>query len=229
MDAGIRKILVQRLKDYNGNAKDAFSNLDKNPIWLNEEKGIAVRRVTISGVQNAEPLHVKKDHLGKAILDENGQQQPVDFVSTGNNHHIAIYRDADGNLQEEAVSFYEAVARVNAGQPIINKNHNAELGWKFLFTMKQNEYFLFPSEGFQPNDIELLNPLNARTISPHLFRVQKISTKNYFFRHHLETNVEEPKALKGVTYKPQLGLSAIDGVVKVRLNHIGLIVKVGEY
>jgi CRISPR-associated endonuclease Csn1 len=35
----------------------------------------------------------------------------VDFVSTGNNHHVAIYRDNKGNLQEEVVSFYDAVVR----------------------------------------------------------------------------------------------------------------------
>lgn len=46
----------------------AFSNLDKNPIWLNKEKGISIKRVTISGISNAQSLHVKKDKDGKPIL-----------------------------------------------------------------------------------------------------------------------------------------------------------------
>jgi CRISPR-associated endonuclease Csn1 len=142
---------------------------------------------------------------------------------------VAIYRDAEGNLQEKIVSFYEAVERVNQGLPVIDKKYNESLGWEFLFTMKQNEYFVFPSPSFNPTEIDLLDARNNKLISPHLYRVQKIATKNYFFRHHLETTVEEIKELKNMAYKPQLGLSAINNTVKVRLNHIGKIVKVGEY
>jgi len=229
IDIGIKNILKKRLEENNGNAKEAFSNLDKNPIWLNKEKGIAVKRVTISGVSNAEALHYKMDHHGKFLLDENKNKIPSDFISTGNNHHISIYRDKDENLQENAVSFYEAVERVNQGLPVIDKSFNQHLGWQFLFTMKQNEFFVFPSENFNPTDMDLMNPANYNSISPNLFRVQKIASKNYFFRHHLETSVEEPKALKGITYKPQLGLNGITGIIKIRINHIGRIVKVGEY
>ncbi|MBN9293447.1 MAG: type II CRISPR RNA-guided endonuclease Cas9 [Flavobacteriia bacterium] len=230
LDDGIKQILKERLKEF-GDPKRAFSDLEKNPIWLNKEKGISIKRVTISGVSNAEALHYKKDHFGKPLLDKKGNKIPVDFVSTGNNHHVAVYRDEKGNLQENVVSFYEAVARVNQGLPIIDKFYNQHLGWQFLFTMKQNELFVFPNEktGFNPNETDLLDPKNRKLINPNLFRVQKIATKNYFFRHHLETTVETPKELAGVTYKPQLGLSGIVGIVKVRINHLGDIVSVGEY
>ncbi|MEO5775622.1 MAG: type II CRISPR RNA-guided endonuclease Cas9, partial [Flavobacterium sp.] len=221
IDIGIRNILQKRLDTFNGNAKEAFSNLDKNPIWLNQGKGIAIKRVKISGVKNAEALHSKKNHLGKDILDENGNKIPADFVSTGNNHHVSIYKDAEGNLQEKIVSFYEAVERVNQGLPAIDKTFNQDFDWKFLFTMKQNEYFIFPSEGFDPNEIDLTNSENYKLISKNLYRIQKIATKNYFFRHHYETTVEEKKELKDIAYKPQLGLNGITGIVKVRINHIG--------
>ncbi len=229
IDVGTRKLLEKRLAQYNGNAKEAFSNLEKNPIWQNREKGIAIKRVTISGVQNAEALHTKKNHLGKDILDRNGNKLPVDFVSTGNNHHVAIYKDAEGNLQENVISFYEAVERVNQGLPVINKTYKLDEGWQFLFTMKQNEYFVFPTDGFEPAEIDLMNSANYKLISKNLFRVQKIATKNYFFRHHLETVVEEKKELKNIAYKPQLGLNGIKNILKVQINHIGQIVKVGEY
>jgi CRISPR-associated endonuclease Csn1 len=229
VDVGVRAILQKRLAEYNGNAKAAFSDLDKNPIWLNQEKGIKIKRVKISGVKNAEALHVKKNHFGEVVLDEAGKPTAVDFVSTGNNHHVAIYKDAEGNLQEKIVSFYEAVERVNQGLPAIDKLFNSSLGWEFLFTMKQNEYFVFPSADFNPAEIDLLDSKNNKVISPNLFRVQKIATKNYFFRHHLETSVEEIKELKNVAYKPQLGLNAISKIVKVRINHIGHIIKIGEY
>jgi CRISPR-associated endonuclease Csn1 len=230
IDQRVKTILLSRLKEFNNDPKKAFTDLDKNPIWLNKDKGISIKRVRISGIKNAEYLHYKKDHLGQFILDDQGKKIPVDFVSTSNNHHVAIYRDAEGDLQERVVSLFDAVQLVNAGEPVIDKSYNQGLGWQLLFTMKQNEYFVFPNEkaGFNPKEIDLLDPKNKKLISPNLFRVQKLATKNYFFRHHLETTVEEKKELKDIAYKPQLGLSAINGIVKVRVNHIGDIVMVGE-
>jgi len=233
IDIGIKRILQNRLDDFNGDAKKAFVNLEENPIWINKERGIAVKRVTISGVINAIPLHYKKDHNGNFILDEEGNKLPVDFVSIGNNHHVAIYRDEEGNLQDEVVSFYEAVHRVKQGLPVINKNKN---GYKFLFTMKQNEYFVFPSEDFDPNEIDLLNPDNAPIVSPHLFRVQKFSrveygnsvVRDFVFRHHLETQLIDRKETKNICYKQIKSLGKLKGIVKVRINHLGKIVRVGE-
>ena len=237
IDIGIKRILEKRLDKFNGNSKEAFSNLDKNPIWLNKEKGIAIKRVTISGVKNAEALHYKKDHLGNIILDNNGNKMPVDFISTGSNHHVAIYRNENGELQDEVISFYEVVERINQQLPIIDKTLNQHLGWQFLFTMKQNEYFVFPSDGFDPSEIDLLNSKNNKLISNNLFRVQKFSkvtygnsaVRDYVFRHHLETSVEDKKELKDITYKSIKSLLTFEKIIKVRINHIGQIVKVGEY
>jgi CRISPR-associated endonuclease Csn1 len=267
VDKGVREILKKRLDEYSGNAKLAFSNLEENPIWLNKEKGIAIKRVTISGINNAEALHKKRDKDGKEILDCEGKKIPVDFVNTGNNHHVAVYRkpvlDKKGQivreengeikyeLEENVVSFYEAVARANMGMPIVDREYKQSEGYEFLFTMKQNEYFVFPRTEkrervneetgelteeeivtFNPKDYDdnwFKNPDNYAVISPNLFRVQKLATKNYFFRHHLETDVQERKPLKDIAYKPQLGLKAIKDIVKVRINHIGQIVSVGEY
>ena len=237
IDVGIRKILEQRLTAYNGKAKEAFSDLDKKPIWLHKEKEIAIKRVAISGVKNAENLHVKKDHLGKEILDNRFKKIRNDFVSTGNNHHAAIYIDEKGKLQERVVSFFEAVARVNAGLSIIDKEFNIESGWEFLFTMKQNEMFVFPSDNFNPLEIDLLDEKNTNAISKHLFRVQKFSKleygksviREYVFRHHLETELIDKKETQNTTYKVYKSLKGLENAIKVRINHIGKIVNVGEY
>ena len=258
IDAGIRKILEERLKEYGGDAKKAFSNLDENPIYLNKEKGITIKRIKIRGVSNATALHDKHDHLGNLILDDDGNTQPIDFVSTSNNHHVAIYRkpsldkngqvktDEDGSviyeLEENVVSFFEATSRVNMGLPIVDKEYKKEEGWQFLFTMKQNEYFVFPRyetivdengneqqiKTFDPKDIDLMNPDNYALISKNLYRVQKIATKDYTFRHHLETTVLDNNKTKGLTWV-RCGLNGIGEIIKVRVNHIGQIVYVGEY
>ncbi|GGZ61656.1 type II CRISPR RNA-guided endonuclease Cas9 [Mesonia mobilis] len=229
LDKGVKKILEERLKEFNNKPKEAFADLDKNPIWLNEEKGIKIKRVKITGVSNAEALHHSKNHLGKQVLDDKNSPIPNDYVSTGNNHHVAIYEDEKGNLQEEVVSFYEAVARKKEGLPIINKKH--EKGWMFLFTMKQNEMFVFPNEekGFNPSEIDLLNPNNKVLISENLFRVQKIATKNYFFRHHLETQLIDHKKTRTITWENIRSCNGLKNLVKIRLNHLGEIVQVGEY
>lgn len=258
VDEGVKRILKSRLKEFGNDPKRAFSDLEKKPIWFNKNKGISIKRVTISGVKNAEPLHYKKDHLGKDILEEKGNKIPVDFVSTGNNHHVAIYRDEKGLLQEKVVSFFEAVKRVNHNLPIIIINSKEAIDyvletgindevilsnlpdkdWQFLFTMKQNEMFVFPNEitGFNPREVDLLDPKNKKLISPNLFRVQTLSVvkygtniiRDFKFRHHLESKLEDKKELHGVTFHQLKSLPPLEHIIKVRINHIGDIVSVGE-
>ena len=231
IDSHIRQILSNRLEEFGNDPKKAFSNLDENPIWLNKEKGIQIKRVTISGPANVYALHDKHDMSGIPILSSRGEPIPSDFVSLSNNHHIAIYMDSDGNLQEQPVPFMEAVARVSLGDPIIDKTYRVKDGWKFLFSMKQNEYFVFPNKetGYDPNSIDLLNPVNYPVISKNLFRVQKLSSKYYVFRHHLETNVDEPKDLRDITWKRIQNTNNLKGIAKVRIDHLGNIVQTGEY
>ena len=221
MDPQVKKILQQRLDEYGGNAKKAFSNLDENPIWLNQEKGIKIKRVAVkANVSNPESIHMTKD--------KDGNDVPVDYVQTSNNHHAAFYVDNDGKIHDEVVTFKEAVNRAVNGKPVVDKDYNKDIGWKFLFSMMKNEYFVFPNaDGFNPKEIDLTDEKNYHLISPNLFRVQIISKneyptgvmRSYKFRHHLETTVNVD--LKDVTYKNMRTLSFIKDIVKVRINHIG--------
>lgn len=231
IDSHIRRILTERLQEFGNDPKKAFSNLDENPIWLNKDKGIQIKRVTISGPTSVYALHEKRNMLGTQIVNNQGEPIPSDFVSLSNNHHIAIFIDPEGYLQEQPVPFMEAVARVSLGDPVIDKTHNAKEGWKFLFSMKQNEYFVFPNNetGFDPNTIDLLNPINYQAISQNLYRIQKLATKDYHFRHHLETTVTDNNELKGITWKRITNINLLKGIVKVRIDHLGNIVQTGEY
>ena len=232
-------LTVSKEKDKMKILESAFTNLDENPVWLNKEKRISIKRVTITGITNAVALHDKKDESGNLILNAERKAIPVDFVSTSNNHHVAIYKDGKGTLQEQIISFYEAVERVNQGLPIINKSYRQDDGWKFLFTMKQNEYFVFPNKasGFDPHEIDLFDAGNYNLIGPNLFRVQTISivkygnkiVRDFKFRHHLETALNDKKELKEITYRNIKSLPPLETLVKVRINHIGKIVHVGEY
>lgn len=233
IDTHIRQILQDRLTAYNGDTLKAFANLDQNPIYLNKEKNITIKRVTINaGIKNPEALHEKKDHNGKHLLDASGKPLLTDFVDPQNNHHVAIFQNEEGNWFEHIVSFYEATQRITQGLPAIDTAYNAHLGWHFLFTMKQNEYFVFPnpSTGFNPQDTDLRDPDNYARISPNLYRVQSLSGKDYWFRHHLETRVDDDsKEHCNITWKRIRSVQNLAGIVKVRINHLGEIVEVGEY
>lgn len=230
LDKHIKEILRARLEEYGGNASKAFSNLDENPIWLNKEKGIAVKRATINSGENPIPLRSKRDKDGQIIYGEGQNPQESDFVATGGNHHAAIYRTPSGKLQDVVVSFYEAVSRKNLGLEVIDRNFKKDEGWEFLFTLKQNEYFVFPNPatGFSPEDYDLTDPANNAVISPNLYRVQKLSQGIYNFRHHLETTVEDNERLRDITWK-RIGPSGLVGAVKVRIDNLGRILAVGEY
>lgn len=230
VDHKIRRILQERIKEF-GDAKKAFSNLNEKPIWLNESKGISIKRVTITGINSAQALHEKRDKDGNLMIDFEGRNISVDFVNTGNNHHVAVYRDSSGQIQDRVVSFFEAVARANMGLPIIDKELNSDDGWVFLFTIKQNEYFVFPNDktGFNPYEVDLMDAENYSIIGPNLFRVQKYAYRNYVFRHHLETNVDMDYSMKGITWTDFRSTKGLDKIVKVRVNHIGQIMSVGEY
>ena len=238
VDVKIRKLLQERVRIHGH--KEAFTQLDKDPVLFN---GKPVRHVTIlERYSDAVALHVKKDHNGHIIHDIDEQPIPCDFVQTGSNHHVAIFQDRHGNLQEHIVSFFEATERVRKGMPIIDKHYKRIEGWEFLFTLKANEFFVFPQKGkvnkhtgevteeFIPQDVDLMDPENYMLISPHLFRVQKFSSRDYWFRHHLETMVKDANLkLKGITWNRIGTLNHLKEIVKVRVNHIGHIVAVGEY
>ena len=176
-------------------------------------------------IKNIISIHTKNKH-------NVNQPQPNDFVSPGGNHHIAVYEDNNGNYQENVVSYFEAVGRViEQGNEPIDYQLNKDIGWRFKFTMKKNEYFVFPNPqtGFNPEDIDLTNPDNYNIISPNLYRVQKLSSKNYVFRHHLETSVaNNDEKLRDITWKNIRSANGLKGIVKVRINHLGQIVQVGE-
>ena len=62
--------------------------------------------------------------------------------------------------------------------------------------------------------------------------------RDYQFRHHLETVVQrknkegkvvDEKPLRNIIYKQLKTLAELNKIVKVRINHLGTIVQIGEY
>jgi CRISPR-associated endonuclease Csn1 len=137
------------------------------------------------------------------------------YVKPGNNHHVAIYKDQEGNLKELIATFWHAVERKKYKVPVVIENPSAvwdeiqnrkeELpssfleklpndGWNLQLTMQQNEMFVLGMTEDEWNDAVAKN--DKTTLSKYLYRVQKLATSNYVFRHHLETELIDDKNAK---------------------------------
>jgi len=181
VDEGIKQLIIKRLEqDYLIDTKkaynipsDFFYDKDKRPsLFLPNKNGnpVPVKKVRMrESIGNAEQL---KDHVNQ-------------WVNPYNNHHVVIYEDHDGNLQEQVVSLWEVVERINQGQPMVQLPHD---GKRIVETLQENEMFLIGL----PEDI--LNNIGDQSysfaaLSSYLYRVQKISSMYYTFRHHLVSSV----------------------------------------
>ena len=87
---------------------------------------------------------------------------------------------------------------------------------------------IFNCSIFDGNHCSNLDGSGHAVISPNLYRVQKLTSGDYYFRHHLETTVENSEKLKDIAWK-RIGPSGLIGAVKVRIDNLGRILAVGEY
>lgn len=215
IDPIIKNLVQERLIEHKNNPKEAFKDLDNNPIWQNREKGIKIKSVRIyENASDLQPLH------------ENEKGEPIDFVYTRNNHHIAIYENEDGSLSEEVVSLWDAVERKLNGLPVINKTPID--GRKFLTSLEINEMFVM---NLNPDEIDFFDKKNYPQISKNLYRVQKLSSKYYSFRHHLDTNLDKeyfPFYIRIQSFgEGKTGWKTFNPI-KVRIDNLNRIVKIGD-
>ncbi len=191
VDSRIRAILRERLEAHKGDSKKAFAT----PVL--DHQGRAIRSVRCrTGLSAVVPVRYNDANL------------PIAFVKPGNNHHVAIYEDENGKIHEHIATFWHAVERKKYGLPTIitdlaqawdsvtdamPQSFQSQLPesatWKFKFSMQQNEMFILglEEELYQ----EAMRNGDYATLSKHLYRVQSISKCDYFFRHHLETSVDD--------------------------------------
>lgn len=196
IDKRIREILRTRLEQFGGKPEKAFAE----PVL--DHQGCAIRSVRCrTGLSATVPVRY------------NEQNEPIAFVKPGNNHHVAIYVDKKGKLQEHIVTFWHAVERKKYGIPTIITNPAdawdkvtdrmpesflnqlpPSANWEFKFSMQQNEMFILGMEEELYQDA--MQKEDYATLSRYLYRVQSISEGDYFFRHHLETTNDKSSVAK---------------------------------
>lgn len=231
VDKRIREIVEQRLKQFDNNHKEAF----KEPLFYDKENKIPIRTVRLfTGLTAVEPLKI--DNRG----------EPISFVKPGNNHHLAIYEDENGNKIPHLCTFWHAVERKKFGFPVIidnttlvwDKIFQDEEGkyteeflrklpgdkWKLNLSIQQNEMFILGIS--QENFYNIIN--NKKLLSPYLFRVQKIffngKQLEVYFRHHLETLLNDSNEAKKIKrFYAIKSLTALENLnpIKVRINRLG--------
>lgn len=207
VDPTAQKLVKERIAA-KGGIKQAFRDYLNDPIWQNKGNGIMLKHVTLFDDGNLE-----------SVRDG--------YVYTKGNHHALIYLDKNGRYTDRIVSFWEAVSRclVNLDKhgsiyPVIDRSDKHDL--RFLFSMQINDLFVFD---VNPEEFDFFNPENRTLLAKNLYRVQKMSKGDYWFRHQYETTVLKEY---NFSFKRLRSADALRSAVKVRVNHLGDIIKIGE-
>lgn len=233
VDRKVADILRERLAKFDNNPKEAFRNIEQEPVWFNKEKNISIKSVRLfTGLNQVAPIRIK-DSSGNAVYEK--------YVKPGNNHHIAVYLNSKGEREEHVVSFWHAVERKKRGLPVVitdpravwdqltlsDKEDNDFLSnlpddsWSFQTSMQQNELFVFGI------DEEQLKALIAKeryeAIAPNIFRVRKLTAGSYWFNQQYETEPKESVIDKKMGRCMQASLNSMKGV-KIRISLLGEII-----
>lgn len=181
VDPVIRKLIFDRVESLGG-----FDKGDKIPqgtFFIIDENGNRIPQIFLPN-KNGDPVPVKKvrirEHIGGAEKLKEGINQ---YVNPRNNHHVLIYKNAQGELKEEVVTFWTAVERKKKGQDVFKLPKD---GMEIVSTLQINDMFLL---GLNDSQIDW-NNLKESYLINHLYRVQKFTSGDYYFRKHTESNLE---------------------------------------
>ncbi len=210
IDKQVREKVQQRFDERKGQKDHPLKNLTEDPIWLNKEKGIRITSVRcFTGLKDLVPLHETCEGVTGTPQSLSTEGNPVDFVSTRNNHHIALYESPDGKWHECVVTLWEAVERKKAGLPVIIESPSAvwdnvltkgidnqnmlkvlpDQDWTFITSLQKNEMFVFGMS--REEMISAIEKRHFNVICRNLYRVQKLSESYYVFRQQYETRLEK--------------------------------------
>lgn len=220
VDPSIRFLIHQRINHLGG-----FVNgkIPKETFFIIDENGIKQPQVFLPNRKNGLPVPVKKvrirENIGGAAQLKKGVNQ---YVNPRNNHHVLIFKDLDGHLQEEVISFWIAVKRKRMGEPVVQLPKN---GKEIVTTLQINDMFLL---GLQEEEIDWNFP-DSTFLKNNLYRVQKFTSRDYYFRKHYESTLDG-KLGKSYQYIKGFGKGKTSWKnftpIKVKINSIGEIEKI---
>ncbi|MCO6500329.1 MAG: type II CRISPR RNA-guided endonuclease Cas9 [Vicingus serpentipes] len=219
VDPVIRQLITKRVEKLGGYEKG--KNIPKNTFYNVDENGVAHPQIFLPN-KNGEPVPIKKVRMKEKITNAVQVKDINQWVNPQNNHHILIYKKADGTLDKEVVSFWSTVERKKQGISIITLPND---GKKIINTFQENDFFIL----FQ--DEEEINWEDSYSLSENLYKVQKIAGADYFmeicFRKHTDS---KPSTEADYVYIKGFGEGKTGwhtfNPIKVKITPTGKIVKV---
>ena len=206
VDKSIKELIYKKVQQLGGFIK---GKIPKETFFIIDNNGKNQPQIFLPN-RNGNPVPIKKVRIKENIggaerLKENVNQ----YVNPRNNHHVLIYKDINDNLKEEVVTFWTAVERKRQKQSVYQLPKD---GKEIVTTLQINDLFLL---GISEEEVKLDN------LNNHLFRVQKLTSGDYFFRKHTSSKVTDKEYIQirgfgegktgWFTYNP----------IKVKLNSIG--------
>ena len=212
VDVTIRELILKHLKENCG-------------IDINDQKGFIVPKDAFYKDgnwqiflpnKNGDPVPIKKVRIRESIGNATQLKSNINqFVNPRNNHHVLIYKDYDGNLKEEVVTFWTVVERKLQGSEIYQLPEDGKL---VVAVLETNDMFLL---GLSDDEFESNNN-NPGFLSNYLYRVQKVSSSYYTFRFHLASTLDNSENELSIrSFKAWMDTSPI----KVKVDLIGNICK----
>jgi len=181
VDETIKHLIFKRIHSLGGYVK---GKIPPHTFFEIDENGVKHPQIFLPN-KNGDPVPVlkvrMKENIGGAEqLKEDANQ----WVNPRNNHHVLIYKDLNSNLKEDVITFWTVVERKRKGFPIYQLPTD---GSEIITTMQINDMFLL---GIDEEEINWEIP-NSSLLKEHLYRIQKLTSGDYFFRKHTSSTVTD--------------------------------------
>lgn len=189
VDKNIRQLIFNRVDELGGFVKD---KVPANMYFVVDEKGVKQPQIFLPNKHGA-PVPILKVRVKENIGNAEQLIQDVNqWVNPRNNHHVLIYKDDQDMLKEEVVTFWTVVERKRTEQAVYQLPAD---GIEIVTTLHINDMFLL---GLNADEINWENP-DYDFLTDNLYRIQKLTSGDYFFRKHISTTVTdlEYKQIRG--------------------------------
>ncbi len=197
VDKKIRDVIEARFNEL-AKEKDFEKSLAERPLYSDAEGKHEIKTVRCK---------TGNDLSKMAVTQRNERGEAIGYSSTRNNHHLAFYKDAEGNIIESIVSFWDCLKRQRYGIPTIIENPSE--AWDMLLEHEENEDIREIAQTLPPvnstfwmslqrnemfvlgmTDDEWRDAVKSRdyaTLNKHLYRVWTLSTREYRFKRQTNT------------------------------------------
>ncbi|WP_445957696.1 type II CRISPR RNA-guided endonuclease Cas9 [Yeosuana sp.] len=189
VDEAIKLLIRKRIQVLGGFDK---GKIPTNTFFIVDENGIKQPQIFLPN-KNGIPVPVLKVRMKENISGAEKLKQDVNqWVNPRNNHHVMIYKDEKENLKEEVVTFWTVVERKRTGDSVYKLPID---GKEIVTTLHINDMFLLD---LNEDEIDWGNP-DYTVLNEYLYRVQKLTSGDYFFRKHKSSTItdDDYKQIRG--------------------------------